>query len=118
MLYGRVRTHIKAVQNCILLLCYVVFLCVVYRHMSPSDITAIQDALLRKCMDYGSRVVHIIVDKRSLFVSVVVIGVHAICNMYISIATGSNQSAHLGPTRVTLSLGQVDRNYPQIYNTL
>ena len=37
--------------------------------MSPSDITAIQDALLRKCMNYG-RVVHIIVDKRSLFVSV------------------------------------------------
>jgi len=36
--------------------------------MSPSDITAIQDALLRKCMSYG-RVVHIIVDKRSLFVS-------------------------------------------------
>ena len=41
---------------------------VVYRHMGPTDITAIQDALLRKCMDYG-RVVHIIVDKRSLFVS-------------------------------------------------
>ena len=40
----------------------------VHRHMSPSDITAIQDALLRKCMNYG-RVVHIIVDKRSLFVS-------------------------------------------------
>ena len=36
--------------------------------MSPSDITAIQNALLHKCMDYG-RVVHIVVDKRSLFVS-------------------------------------------------
>ena len=49
---------------------------IVHRHMSPSDITAIQDALLRKCMDYG-RVVHIIVDKRSLFVSLLVTGVHA-----------------------------------------
>ena len=39
-----------------------------HRHMSPSDITSIQDALLRKCMNYG-RVVHIVVDKRSLFVS-------------------------------------------------
>ena len=39
-----------------------------YSHMSPSDITAIQNALLHKCMDYG-RVVHIVVDKRSLFVS-------------------------------------------------
>ncbi|XP_065903524.1 inner nuclear membrane protein Man1-like isoform X2 [Dysidea avara] len=35
-------------------------------HVSPSDITAIQDALLHKCMDHG-RVVHIVVDKRSLF---------------------------------------------------
>jgi len=39
-----------------------------HRHVSPSDITAIQDALLHKCMDHG-RVVHIVVDKRSLFVS-------------------------------------------------
>ena len=44
-----------------------VSLCI-YRRVSPSDITAIQDALLHKCMDHG-RVVHIVVDKKSLFVS-------------------------------------------------
>ena len=53
------------------LLLYVLYhYIVIHRHMSSSDITAIQDALLRKCMDYG-RVVHIVVDKRSLFVSVI-----------------------------------------------
>ena len=61
-------------------------ICTLHRHVSPSDITAIQDALLHKCMDHG-RVVHIVVDKRSLFVSTFCVYVYicSIQNVYVFI---------------------------------
>ena len=56
--------------------------------MSPSDVTAIQNALLHKCKDYG-RVVHIIVDKRSLFVSYFELYLRVRMTWYITNIRGS-----------------------------